>query len=310
MCLVEEFYKQHKITLGLTLHAGKEGLQRKIALPEAERPGLVLSGYLKHRTDKRILILGKHEMEYIQEMPPELREKRLKALLTNKTPAVIIARSYRPPEPLAKICQEKKIPLFRSKMVTTRLMNKLQSLLLDEFSPSLSYQGCLVEVFDLGILIQGESAVGKSEAALGLIQRGHRLIADDIVNVKRKENRLDGSAIGISQQHMEIRGIGIINVTHIYGPTVVKNNTSIDLVVKMEAWSDDRFYDRSGLDEKKIEILGLKIPFHILPVKSGREVVLLLETLALNHSLQRMGYHSAKEFEGKLLRTISRKKRA
>lgn len=309
MYKIEDLYKEHKDNLGLILCSGEEGISRKIEVPEAERPGLSLAGYLKNRAEKRILIFGKVEIEYLKDLTSPLRIERLKPLLTEKTPAIIVARGYKPPEELSSLCEEKKIPLFRAKMTTMNLLNKLSMLLLEEFSPSLSCHGCLVEVFGVGVLIQGESAVGKSEAALGLIERGHRLISDDIVKVKRKENYLEGSGVELSRHHMEVRGIGIINVAHIYGAVCVRESKSLDLVVKLETWDDTHFYDRAGLDEKTIKILDIEVPFHVLPVKPGRDVVLLLETIALNHRLKRMGYHSAKEFQSKLLSTIAEKSR-
>lgn len=193
-------------------------------------------------------------------------------------------------------------------MTTMNVLSKLTLLLIGEFSPSVSYHGTLVEVFGVGVLIQGDSSVGKSEAALGLIERGHRLISDDIVRVKKREGTyLEGCGAALTRHHMEIRGIGIINVAHLYGAVCVRDSKSIDIVVKLEAWDDQSFYDRVGTDEKFCDILGIQIPFHILPVKPGRDVVLLLETIALNHRLKNMGYNSAKEFRAKLLELMTGK---
>ena len=159
-------------------------------------------------------------------------------------------------------------------------------------------------------MIQGDSSVGKSETALGLIERGHRLITDDIVKVRKREGGyLEGFGAELTRHHMEIRGIGIINVAHLYGAVCVRDHKSIDIVVKLEAWDDHNFYDRVGIDEKHCDILSVKLPFHILPVKPGRDVVLLLETIALNHRLKRMGYNSAKEFNSKLLEMIASKQK-
>jgi HPr kinase/phosphorylase len=194
-------------------------------------------------------------------------------------------------------------------MTTMNLLSKLTLLLTEEFAPSLNCHGTLVEVFGVGVLIQGESSVGKSEAGLGLIERGHRLISDDIVKVKKRENHIEGSGAELTRHHMEIRGLGIINVAHLYGAVCVREKKSVDIVVKLEAWDNHSFYDRVGLDEKYCDILSIKIPFHILPVKPGRDVVLLLETIALNHRLKKMGYNSAKEFNTKLLETITRKQK-
>lgn len=310
MYLVEELYKHHGERLGLQLVAGHPGMKRRIKVPEAHRPGLSLSGYLKSQARKRILIFGKVEIEYIRDLEPEVSVERLEAVLTTSTPAVIVARGYLPPDELLYICEGSGIPLFRTKMTTMNLLSKLTLLLTEEFAPSMSCHGTLVEVFGVGVLIKGDSSVGKSEAALGLIERGHRLISDDIVKVRKREGTyLEGFGAELTRHHMEIRGIGIINVAHLYGAVCVRDNKSIDIVVKIEEWDDQHFYDRVGLEEKHCDILGVKIPYHVLPVKPGRDVVLLLETIALNHRLKAMGYNSAKEFNSKLLEMIAVKKR-
>jgi HPr kinase/phosphorylase len=310
MYLVEDLYKQHGEGLGLELVAGKAGIKRRIQVPEAHRPGLSLSGYLKGHAGKRILIFGKVEIEYLRDLEALLRIQRLEAILNSLTPAVIVARRYRPLKELVSLCEKHAIPLLRTNMSTMNLLSKLSLLLTEEFSPSMSCHGTLVEVFGVGVLIQGDSSVGKSEAALGLVERGHRLISDDIVKVKKREgNYVEGFGAELTRHHMEIRGIGIINVAHLYGAVCVRDNKSIDLVVKLEAWEDQKFYDRVGLDEKYGDILGVKLPYHVLPVKPGRDVVLLLETIALNHRLKGMGYNSAKEFKSKLLDLIAQKQK-
>lgn len=308
MYLVEDLYKCHGERLGLELIAGKAGMKRRIRVPEAQRPGLGLSGYLKGFAGKRILIFGKVEVEYVRHLKPEVRVERLQSILTNMTPAIIVARRLRPPKELVNICEEREIPLLRANMTTMNLISKMTLFLAEEFAPTMSCHGTLVEVFGVGVLIQGDSSVGKSEAALGLLERGHRLISDDIVKVKKREGGyLEGFGAELTQHHMEIRGIGIINVANLYGAVCVRDNKSIDIVVKLEAWDDQNFYDRVGLDEKYCDILGVQLPFHVLPVKPGRDVVLLLETIALNHRLKGMGYNSAKEFKSKLLGMISEK---
>jgi len=310
MYLVETLFDSHGERLGLELVAGRAGMSRQIKVPEAHRPGLSLSGYLKSHAGKRILIFGKVEIEYLYDLDPQVRVERLKALLETDVPAVIVARRYLPPKELHKLCEKYQIPLFRAKQTTMNLLSKLTLLLTEEFASSISLHGTLVEVFGVGVLIQGDSSVGKSEAALGLIERGHRLISDDVVKVKKREGSyLEGFGAELTRHHMEIRGIGIINVANLYGAVCVRDHKNIDLVVKLEAWDDHNFYDRVGLDENASDILGVKIPNHILPVKPGRDVVLLLETIALNHRLKAMGYNSAKEFNSKLLDLISTKKR-
>lgn len=308
MYLVEEFFKSHADTLGLELIAGSKGLNRRIKVPEAHRPGLSLAGFTHKYANKRILIFGRVELEYLRTLDHATRVSRLTAILTVQTPAVIIARRYNPPKELLALCKEMAIPLFRASLTTMNLLSKLTVLLTEEFAPSMSCHGTLVEVFGVGVMIQGDSSVGKSESALGLIERGHRLISDDIVKVKKREDcYIEGYGADLTRHHMEIRGIGIINVAHLYGAVCVRNNKNIDLVVKLETWDEHAFYDRVGIEENFCDILGVKIPCHILPVKPGRDVVLLLETIALNHRLKGMGYNSAKEFNSKLLEMITSK---
>ncbi|MEC7840037.1 MAG: HPr(Ser) kinase/phosphatase [Chlamydiota bacterium] len=310
MYLVEDLFTCHGETLALELVVGGDGLKRRIRVPEAQRPGLSLAGYLKAHAGKRIHIFGKVEIEYIRSLDHKTRIQRLDAILSMPIPAVIVARRYRPPKELLNICEKNQIPLFRTHMSTMNLLSRLTMLLTEEFAPSMSCHGTLVEVFGVGVLIQGDSSVGKSEAALGLIERGHRLITDDVVKIKKREGTyLEGFGAELTRHHMEIRGIGIINVAHLYGAVCVRDHKSIDIVVKLELWDEEHFYDRVGIDEKTIDFLGVELPFSLLPVKPGRDVVLLLETIALNHRLKRMGYNSAKEFNFKLLDTISSKQR-
>ena len=311
MITVQDIYDKYSQLLKLEIIAGNIGLNRKIRLPEIERPGLGLAGYVKGYSEKRVLVFGRVEMGYLKDLETSLRYERLKGILFSKVPAVIVARNFRPPKEMIKICQEVGIPLFRTPFRTTTLLSKLTVILAEEFSPSLSCHGTLVEAFGVGVLIQGDSSIGKSETALGMIERGHRLISDDIVIVKKKEGSyLEGAGPELTRHLLEIRGIGIINVAHLYGALCVSEAKKIDLIVKLEEWDHQHFYDRIGLEEKYLDMLGVKIPFYVMPVKPGRDVVLLLETVVLNHRLKSMGYNSAKEFNIKLLETIHRKQSA
>lgn len=310
MYVVEDFCKQYGERLRLQLIAGESGIKREIKLPEVHRPGLSLSGYLKNFVGQRFLVFGNVEMVYLKDMDRETRLSRLQGVLTDKTPAVVVAGRYRPVKELIEFCHEAGIPLFRTPMRTMNFVTTMTLLLNEQFSPTMTYHGTLVEAFGVGVLIQGESSVGKSEAALGLIERGHRLISDDLVRIRLREGTyLEGEGPELTRHVMEIRGIGIINVAHLYGAVCVRDKKTVDIVVKLEDWDDRRFYDRVGLDEKYCDILSVKIPYHILPVKPGRDVVLLIETIVLNHRLKEMGYHSAKEFNVKLLETIAKKQR-
>lgn len=305
---VDDLNSEHGGRLDFELITGEKGLKKRVRVPEAHRPGLGLSGFLKGYAYKRILVFGRVEIEYLRDLDPELRVERLEAILSPETPMVIVTRRFRAPRELLKICEQRDIPLMRTSIATMSLLGKLTMLLNEQFSLSMSCHGTLVEVFGVGVLIQGDSSVGKSEAALGLIERGHRLISDDVVKIQKREGGyLEGSGAELTRHNMEIRGIGIINVANLYGAVCVRDYKSIDIVVKLETWDDQNFYDRIGLEEKCCDILGIKLPFYVLPVKPGRDVVLLLETMALNHRLKGMGYNSAEEFSAKLYEKIQGK---
>lgn len=307
MYSVQQLYEQHGKHLGLELVAGQKGISRKITKPEVHRPGLGLTGFLKNFVNARILILGKNEIDYLRELEPEIRLERLRNILRPTTPAIVVT-NFRFPKELASLSNEKNIPLFRAKSSATTMLSRITFLLIQEFSPSITLHGTLVELFGVGVLIQGESSIGKSEAALGLIERGHRLISDDVVRIQKREKILIGSGPELTRHLIEIRGIGIINVAHLYGAVCVRTNKEVDIVIKLEEWNDQHFYDRVGLEEKFIDILGASVPYHIMPVKPGRDIVLLIETIALNHRLKDMGFHSAKEFKAKLHDTITKKR--
>ena len=300
MYRADDLWKKHAASLGLVLVAGASGLKRPILVPEAHRPGLGLAGFLKWYSRKRILVLGREEIEYLRELAPKECVERLALLLTSDTPAVIVTRRYRPPDALVRLSEENEIALFRTSLSTMNVLSKLTVLLGEEFAPSRSVHGTLVEVFGVGVLIQGDSAVGKSEAALGLVERGHRLVSDDVVRVRKsKENSLEGFGSEVTRHLMEIRGIGIIDVAQLYGAVCVREQKSIDLVARLVLWDETAHYDRLGLEEKHCDILSVPIPFHTLPVKPGRDVVLLLETIALNHRLRQMGLNSAQELRAR-----------
>lgn len=306
---LQEFYEKYHSVLELKIIEAKD-LKKAIKVPEVERPGLTLAGYLKGTILNRIILFGKMEIEYLTDLHTNLRKDRLKGILSKKVPAVIVASGCQVPLELKQLCVDLDIPLLASDLETVSLLNQMTVILADECSPSLSCHGTLVEAFGIGLLIQGDSSVGKSEAALGLIERGHRLISDDIVKIKkRKGGYLEGTGPELTKHLLEIRGIGIINVANLYGAVCVSESQKIDLIVKLEEWNDTHFYDRVGLEEKYCDILGIKVLHHILPVKPGRDVVLLLETIVLNHRLKQMGYHSAKEFNAKLLDTIARRQK-
>jgi len=308
MYTVEKFYIKYRDILGLKLLVGQKGLNKCIKKPEVHRPGLSLTGYIKNYKSFRILIFGKGENQYLNKLKENIKNIRLKNV-TKDAPAVIVAHNIKPLKELITICEENNIPLFTAEMETMALISKIIIVLTYDFSPSITLHGTLVEVFGVGVLIQGESSVGKSEAALGLLENGHRLISDDVVKIKKKEDDcLIGSGPELTRHLMEVRGIGIVNVAHLYGAVCIRSSKVLDIIIKLEQWDDNHFYDRVGLEEKYLDILGVNVPFHLLPVKPGRDVVLLIETITLNYRLKSSGYNSAKEFNIKLLEMIAKRK--
>lgn len=307
---VADLFQTFGEALGLTPSRADQGMERQVKVSHVQRPGLSLAGYIKRKKDNRVLLFGRVELDYLRDLKPEVRRKRLLGVVTPENPVVIVARGLTAPRELMKICQELKIPLFLTEMRSIPLMTKLTMLLNEAFSPILSVHGTLVEVFGVGVLIKGDSSVGKSEAALGLIERGHRLISDDVVKLrKREESRLIGTGPDLNRHLIEIRGIGIINVANLYGAVCVRDEVQLDMVVHLEEWNENHYYDRVGLEERFIEFLDIQVPLYVHPVKPGRDIVLLIETTVLNHRLKAMGYHSAKEFNTKLLNEIAKRKK-
>lgn len=304
---VTDFYQTYGISLGLEW-SGKE-FEGVIEKPRVQRPGLTLAGAIKDRSYHSLLIFGRMELKFLKGLTSTEREKRLGDLVTKKTPCVIVSRGLAPPKELMKLCKTLEIPLFKTEMASMPLQTKISMLLTDYFAPTESVHGTLVEAYGIGVLIQGDSSVGKSEAALGLIERGHRLISDDVVLLKTREGvGLIGCGHELNKHFLELRGIGIVNVAHLYGAVSVRTEVPIDMVIHLEEWDETHYYDRVGLEERFKEFLGVRVPVYLHPVKPGRDTVLLIETTLLNYRLKEMGYHSAKEFNQKLLEEIARKK--
>lgn len=304
---VKHFYETYGTSLDLEW-SGKE-VHSVIQKAHVQRPGLSLAGVIKEKNNHRILIFGRMELSYLKDLSSEERGKRLMGVIKESTPCVIVSRGLTPPKELKKLCTDLRIPLFKTEMPSMLLQRKLSMILTDYFAPIESVHGTLVEAYGVGVLIQGDSSVGKSEAALGLIERGHRLISDDVVKLKTREGvGLIGCGHELSKHFLELRGIGIVNVAHLFGAVSVRKEVPVDMVIHLEEWDETHYYDRVGLEERFKEFLGVRVPMYLHPVKPGRDIVLLIETTLLNHRLKEMGYHSAKEFNQKLLDEIARKK--
>ncbi|MCD6459300.1 HPr(Ser) kinase/phosphatase [bacterium] len=305
---VNEFYEKLKAKLRLRLIAGSKGINRSITVAELNRPGLALAGYSDYFADKRIQVFGKVEMTYLEKFESNLRYERLKKIFRTKVPCIILARRMKPCEELLRLSQEYNIALIRSPYMTMKFINQATLFLEDSFAPTITYNGDEVEVFGVGMLIIGKSGIGKSEATLGLISKGHRLIADDVVRLKLVEsNYIIGEGAKITRHFMELRGIGIINVQTLFGVGCIKERKRVELVVSLEKWDPDKEYERLGIESEYIRILGLKLPFITIPVKPGRDIISLVEVAALNYRLKKLGINPAQELNNKLMQVMQNK---
>lgn len=266
-----------------------------ITTSDVNRPGLQLSGYMELFGTDRIQIVGKVEMAYLASLSPQERLKRLDAYFRTGFPCLVIARGMEAFEEMLIVSRKYGMPIFRTDDITSRFMSGLIRYLNVMLAPRITEHGVLVEVYGEGILIRGESGVGKSETALELVKRGHRLIADDVVEIRRVSDRtLLGSAPENIRHFIEIRGIGILDVKNLYGMGSIKMQENINLVMKLEHWDINKTYDRLGLDDQYTDILGISVPSLVIPVKPGRNLAIIAEVAAMNHRQKKMGYNAAK----------------
>mgnify|MGYP001080960867 FL=1 len=278
----------------LNMPANPEKIQ--ISTTEVNRPGLHMAGYFEFFDEKRIQIIGKSEESFLLRFTPEKAEKRLRKFFSHKPVAVVICRNMQVDAVYAKIAAEYGVPLLRTAETTSDFTSALIAFLNLSLAPRVTRHGVLVEVYGEGILLLGESGVGKSETAIELIKRGHRLIADDAVEIRRVSNKsLVGTAPDNIRHFIELRGIGIINASRIFGAGAVKITEKIDLIINLEIWDVNKVYDRMGLDNQTTEILGLDIPSLTIPVKPGRNLAVIIEVAAMNSRQKKLGYNAAQD---------------
>jgi HPr kinase/phosphorylase len=293
--------------LGLKTVAGESGFSRPISWGRIQRPGLAFAGFLAFIKPGRIQILGESELNYLDTMPADVRADRIASICALPVAAFVVTKGQRVPEDLARECRAREVPLLVSKQTTSVVIQSITRILEDELAPSATVHGVLVDVYGMGVLLLGDSGIGKSECALDLIQRGHRLVADDVVEIRKYPNgSLVGRAAEMIRYHMELRGIGIINIKHLFGVSAVRLSKSIELVIELERWDPTKKYDRLGLDGETYSILDRPRPFLRLPVASGRNIALLIEIAARNELLKTQGYDAAKEFALKVDEQIAR----
>ncbi len=268
-----------------------------IEVEDVGRPGIQLVGYFDHFDARRLQVLGNVEMSYLGRLPEGEREAVLDALLSRHIPALLIARDLEPDPACVAMAQKHNVTLLRSKEPTSTVVSSIIAYLRDGLAPRITRHGVLMEVYGEGILLTGESGMGKSETAVELLKRGHRLIADDAVEIRRiSANTLVGTAPSVIRNFVELRGIGIINVANLFGMGAVKADNQIDLVVDIVPWNNHQYYDRLGIEVEYTEILGVKIPKNTIPITPGRNLAIILEVAAMNNRQRKMGYNAALEF--------------
>ena len=268
---------------------------------DVNRPGLALSGYLDYFDSDRIQIMGKNEYGFMENLPHDLRDSHLNDLVGTNPPAIIVTRDLPIMPELLECCHEHGVPLLRSKESTSSLMAALIGYLSVQLAPRITRHGVLVEVYGEGVLLLGDSGIGKSETAIELIKRGHRLIADDAVEIRRVSAKtLVGSSPDNIRHFIELRGIGIVNIRRMYGIGSVKNTEKINMVIQLEPWEQGKNYDRMGLDGETVNILGIEVPSITIPVSPGRNLAVIIESAAMNNRQKKMGYNAAQELLHKL----------
>ena len=292
--------------LGLEVVTGdEEALNRNITTGDISRPGLELTGYFNYYSHNRVQLFGSKEITFAEKMMAEERLMVIRRMCSEDTPAFIISRGLEVSSEMLQACEEHGIAILRSKISTSRLMGELSSYLEGQLAPRTNVHGVLVDVYGLGVLIQGDSGIGKSETALELIQRGHRLIADDRVDIyKQDELTLIGEPPRILEHLIEIRGIVIIDVMTLFGASAVRGSMEVQLVVYLENWSKDKKYDRLGSADEVVQLGEVDIPQIKIPVKTGRNVAIIIEVAAMNFRAKTMGYDATLEFENRLTRLI------
>ena len=290
----------------LELISGEEGINRPIVTSDLSRPGIELAGYFEYYPSDRVQLLGTTEMSFFETLSPAERINRMNDLCRDLTPCIIITRGNEVPEELIEASERESVPVMRSKSKTTRLFSHLTNFLESKLAPTTAVHGVLVDIYGVGVMITGKSGVGKSETALELVKRGHRLVADDCVEIRQEDqDTLVGNAPELIEHLLEIRGLGIINVMTLFGAGAVRSNKKISLVINLELWEKNKQYDRVGLDEEVIKIIDTDVTRLTVPVRPGRNLAVIIEVASMNFRLKKMGVNAAEQFSNRLNNTIA-----
>ncbi|HXF96557.1 MAG TPA: HPr(Ser) kinase/phosphatase [Gemmatimonadales bacterium] len=288
--------------LQLETLTGETGLDRVIPSAEASSPGLVLAGYTARFVGDRIHILGETEISYLAALAPDQRRRALEAFFAFDLPCVVITKSQDPPGELLELARARGIPVIRTRLKTAEFYRRLRPFLDEAFAPTTTVHGSLADVYGVGLLFRGRSGIGKSECVLDLVERGHRLVADDVVHITRRGNDvLIGRGHELSHHYMEIRGIGLIDIQALFGIRAVRQQKRIEVVVQLEDWDASREYDRTGLDGQETTLLDVTLPLVVVPLNPGKNLTVICEVVAMNHLLRYSGVDSARRFNERLI---------
>ena len=299
---VESFYTGHADALQLKLVAGAGGLKRVIREPTVNRPGLALAGFKRYFANRRVQVMGNAECHFLKSLGPEEREQRYRQLFTHKIPCLVFCRSYTPDKLFLRLAEEHNVPVFQCPLITMKFISLATLALEGMFAPRGSEMGSMVDILGVGVIIKGESGIGKSECVLALLERGYSLVADDITRVKLIDGKdVVGTCSELTRHHMEVRGIGIINVQQMFGVRSIRDEKRVDLVITLKVWEQVPDVDRVGMDEQYLKILGVDVPHMIIPVRPGRDLARLVEVAAFQTKLKHSGYNPAKELNDMLI---------
>lgn len=295
--------------LNFELVAGEKGLDREITTSDISKPGIEMTGYFKYYPKERIQLIGRTELSYFLELDEREKAHRIEALFTDETPGIIVARSMEVPDMFIQAGNERNLPVFLSPLKTTRVISRITNFLEAKFSPFTAVHGVLLDIYGVGVLITGASGIGKSETALELVKRGHRLVADDSVEIRQEDyENLFGTAPNLIEHLLEIRGLGIINVMTLFGAGSVRRLKKINMVIHLEEWDETKQYNRLGLEEETEQIMDVVLPKATVPIRPGRNLAVIIEVAAMNFRVKLFGLNPAEEFSDRLTSIIEQTK--
>jgi HPr kinase/phosphorylase len=307
---VSRLIADEQYDLKLELVTGQEGLDHAISSSRIQKPGLALTGFTEHLHPERVQVFGNTEISYLATLTAEQQRHVISKLFEARLACVVVTKGLEPPGTLIEGCREHRLALMKTPLISSAFISQVQAFLEEALTATGSLHGVLIDVFGVGVLMLGKSGIGKSEIALDLVMRGHRLVADDIVNLTRRAGDVYGHGNDLIQHHMEIRGLGILNIKDLFGVASVRDRKKIELVIEFVEWNSQAEYDRLGLDEKTMSLVGVDAPLSVVPVRPGRNMTTIVEVAARNHLLKLRGHHSAQEFAERVTQAIAGTARA